>query len=253
MTQMIGYQLLGRGAQHVIVLEGWFGDYTVFAPMFSALDLDTFTFAFMDYRGYGCSKDQEGAYNYAEIAADVLALADHLAWPTFHVLGHSMGGKAAQWLAAYHADRLRRVVMLTPVAAAAVPLGDAMALFAGAAESTANRRMILDVTTGQRLAGTWLDVMTEASELQTTVEAFAAYFHTWQASDFAADLQNCTVPMLVLAGQYDNGVPLVYLQSTLGAWNLNCSIEEIPNVGHYPMQESPIFTATRIQQFMLEQ
>ncbi|MDH3739096.1 MAG: alpha/beta hydrolase, partial [Alphaproteobacteria bacterium] len=75
---VIGHTLHGAGPQGVIVLHGWMGDYSVFRPMFNFLDTDTFTYAFVDYRGYGKSKEIGGDYTMAEIAADALALADHL-------------------------------------------------------------------------------------------------------------------------------------------------------------------------------
>jgi pimeloyl-ACP methyl ester carboxylesterase len=57
---MIGHTVIGRGNRRVLVLHGWLGDWTVFAPMLPALDLDQFCFAFMDYRGFGRSIDIEG-------------------------------------------------------------------------------------------------------------------------------------------------------------------------------------------------
>ncbi|MFF7163130.1 alpha/beta fold hydrolase [Streptomyces sp. NPDC008086] len=50
----------------------------------------------MDCRGYGEAMDTPGTYTMEEVAADALAVADDLGWNTFSVIGHSMGGKAAQ-------------------------------------------------------------------------------------------------------------------------------------------------------------
>jgi pimeloyl-ACP methyl ester carboxylesterase len=74
----IGHTLLGRGAEKVPVMHGWFGDHTIFAPMFNALDLERFTCAFIDYRGYGKSRDRRGDGSMDEPAGDALALADTL-------------------------------------------------------------------------------------------------------------------------------------------------------------------------------
>ena len=38
----LGYQTYGTGGHKVIVLHGWFGDHTMFAPMRSALNRDTY-------------------------------------------------------------------------------------------------------------------------------------------------------------------------------------------------------------------
>ena len=57
---MIGYRLVGNGANRIVVLHGWLGDSSVFDPMLPALDGDRFSFAFLDYRGYGRSRQIAG-------------------------------------------------------------------------------------------------------------------------------------------------------------------------------------------------
>src|SRR6185437_5219176 len=56
----IGYKSLGGGDHRVLVLHGWFGDETSFAPMQDALSAGEFTYVFMAYRGYGASRQQRG-------------------------------------------------------------------------------------------------------------------------------------------------------------------------------------------------
>src|SRR5258705_2700477 len=102
---MIGHFIHGHGPERALVLHGWFGDWRVFEPMLPALDESRFTFAFMDYRGYGLSKTLGGPFDIPTVAGDAAALADRLEWETFNLVGHSMGGKAALRLAA---DRPRR-------------------------------------------------------------------------------------------------------------------------------------------------
>lgn len=82
---IIGHTLHGHGGEGVIVLHGWFSDYSEFQPLFHCLDVETFTYAFIDYRGYGKSRAIAGEYTIQEIAADALALADHLGWERFHL------------------------------------------------------------------------------------------------------------------------------------------------------------------------
>ena len=89
---MIGYEMHGSGAEKVLVFHGWGLDHSAFAFMYPALDAQTFTFAFMDYRGCGLSKNQNGLLSIEEIGKDAIDLADHLKWNTFHLIGHSMGG-----------------------------------------------------------------------------------------------------------------------------------------------------------------
>src|SRR4051794_2996521 len=148
----------GSGPHRVIALHGWFGDRGAFAKIRPYLDGDTFTYAFPDYRGYGEARDLTGEFTLAEIAGDVLALADKLGWDGFSLIGHSMGGTVIQRVLVDAPGRVHKLVGISPVPASGVPFDeDGRALFAGAPDEPANRRAILDFTTGNRLPGSWLD------------------------------------------------------------------------------------------------
>jgi pimeloyl-ACP methyl ester carboxylesterase len=132
---MIWYKTIGDGPAKVVVIHGWFSDHSVFAPIFEALDTDRYTYAFIDIRGYGNSRDVAGSFTIGEIAADTIALADRLGWNEFHVIGHSMGGKAAQKAAMDASSRVKSIVAVTPVPACALPLDDTtFAFFSKACE-----------------------------------------------------------------------------------------------------------------------
>jgi pimeloyl-ACP methyl ester carboxylesterase len=69
------------------------------------------------------------------VAADTIALADQLGWREFHVVGHSMGGKAAQKVAMDAGTRVQSIVAVTPVPASVLPFDDAaLGFFAAACE-----------------------------------------------------------------------------------------------------------------------
>ncbi|WP_405861321.1 alpha/beta hydrolase [Streptomyces sp. NBC_00090] len=113
------------------------------------LDGSAFSYAFLDCRGYGEAMDTPGTYTMEEVTADVLAVADDLGWNTFSVIGHSMGGKAAQLMLLDAPSRVRSIVGISPAPASGFPLeGEMWELFVGAVEDSGNRRTIFDVTTG---------------------------------------------------------------------------------------------------------
>src|ERR671933_237849 len=88
--------VVGSGERRVIALGGWFGSARGWGSFPDYIDPTAFTYAFMDYRGYGGSKDATGEYTVEEIAADALAVADELGWQQFDLVGHSMGAKFIQ-------------------------------------------------------------------------------------------------------------------------------------------------------------
>lgn len=247
----IGHRLIGRGAQKVIVMPGWFGDHTVFAPMLPYLDGERFTYAFIDYRGYGMSREMAGKFNMQELAGDALALADRQGWQRFHAIGHSMGGKAVERILADGKGRVKSAVAITPVSAAAVPMdAETKELFAGAIESDDNRRAVIDFSSGNRLSPTWLGWMVASSRAQTTQAAFAAYLAAWTGEDFVAAVAGDPTPILVLIGEHDQALTRDVMQQTFLAWHKRAELQVIANAGHYPMQETPVYLATVIEKFM---
>lgn len=247
----LGYQKVGSGAHKVMALHGWFGDHTAYEPMRNALNGEEFTYVFPAYRGYGLSRHLTGAYTNNEIAADIIALAEELGWDNFSLIGHSMGGKAIQRIAADAPNRVRKMVGVTPVPAAPVPFDDATrALFEGAARNMANRQAIMAFAVGNRLSKTWTDRMAEYSARTSIEEAFAAYFRAWSNEEFVAAVQGCTIPIKVIVGQHDSSLTEEVMRATFLAWFANAELEVMPNAGHYPMDETPVALATSIETFL---
>ncbi|WP_019547406.1 alpha/beta fold hydrolase [Streptomyces sulphureus] len=64
-----------------------------------------------DHRGTGASDSPQGPYSTHQFAQDVVAVLDHARLDSADVYGTSMGGRTAQWLAALHPHRVRRLVL----------------------------------------------------------------------------------------------------------------------------------------------
>lgn len=247
----IGHTLIGDGPEHVIVCHGWFGDHGAFEPVMSSLDTHAFTYAFMDYRGYGKSTDLSGEFTMAEIADDALALADHLGWDRFHLIGHSMGGMAVQRILADAPGRVKTIVAITPVPASGVAFDEeGWALFSGAIDSDEKRAAIIDFTTGNRLSQSWVRHMVANSRRTTTVDAFAGYLEAWAKSDFSDEIKGKETPVLVIVGEHDPALNEELMKDTFLAWYPDSRLEMMANAGHYPMIETPVALATLMQTFM---
>ena len=242
---------VGTGAHTVLVLHGWFGSSRSWQALLPHLDRDSFTYVFLDYRGYGDRRGETGQYSIAEAAGDVLAAADELGLDRFSLLGHSMGGSVMQRVYADAPDRVRALVGVSPVPASGVPFDEqSWQLFAGAADSPGNRRAIIDLTTGNRLTGTWLDAMVRHSLEHSDRDAFAAYLPAWAQTDFHTAIEGSDVPILVIAGRHDPALGEDTMRATFGAWYPNLELEIFPDAGHYAMDESPVALATRVERFL---
>ena len=76
----LGLGAVDGGPQRLIVMNDWVSDTSSWQPVRPYLDGQRQSWAFVDLRGYGRSRDLAGRYTQEEPARDVLAVADHLGW-----------------------------------------------------------------------------------------------------------------------------------------------------------------------------
>lgn len=251
MSTPIPVHIVGNGEHKIMALHGWFGHAQGWGPMVQHLDTQRFTYAFMDYRGYGQRRGSGGPYTIAQIAQDALALADQLGWTRFSLIGHSMGGMAIQQVLADAPDRVRALVGITPVPASGVPFDEqGWAFFSAAAGDVGTRRAIIDLTTGNRLTGTWLDAMAQSSMAHSDAPAFAEYLTAWARTDFADRIRGRSLPVLVIAGEHDPALGAETCKATWLQHYPQARLEVMANAGHYPMDETPIALVSRIESFL---
>ena len=247
----IGHEVIGHGPTRVIVLHGWFGDHHAWAPAYPYLDREKFSYAFMDYRGYGASRAISGEYTMAEISADALALADELGWQRFGVVGHSMGGMAAQRLGIDAGERAQALVCVTPVPASGVPLPpDVDKMFASVVGDDAAGRMVIGGSLGPDAKPEMVEQILQHARKTTTAESFGKYYTAFSKTNFSSEAADLKTPMLVLIGAKDGGVSEEFVRNTFPALYPHAQLEVLPDAGHYPMIEMPRYLINRIQDFL---
>ncbi len=98
------------------LLHGLFGSANNWMGVVKHLE-DDFHIIAPDLRNHGRSPHHE-CMNYGVMAGDLLQLIDDLAVGEVSLLGHSMGGKVAMWLALQQPERIKKLVVadIAPVA-----------------------------------------------------------------------------------------------------------------------------------------
>lgn len=96
----------------VLLLHYWGGTGRTWARMISHLDLRT-SVAYYDQRGWGRSNTLPGPFDLAQLAEDARRVIDALDTDVV-LVGHSMGGKVAQLVAAENPSALAALVLVAP-------------------------------------------------------------------------------------------------------------------------------------------
>jgi pimeloyl-ACP methyl ester carboxylesterase len=106
----IAYELRGDGVPFVLVAGTGYPGATWSAEFVRPL-LARHTVLTFDHRGTGSTPTSSGRYSTRLFAQDAIGLMDALGLPPAHVLGHSMGGRVAQWMALEHPGRIRTLIL----------------------------------------------------------------------------------------------------------------------------------------------
>lgn len=105
------YQIKGEG-QPVILMHGLFGSLSNLGIIARALLAeDGYQVISVDMRNHGQSPHSDDM-DYPVMATDIVALMDQLTVNNAHLLGHSMGGKAAMQVAFNFPERVKKMVVI---------------------------------------------------------------------------------------------------------------------------------------------
>jgi pimeloyl-ACP methyl ester carboxylesterase len=208
----------------------------------------------LDFPGFGDSdKPQDGDYRIAKQAERILKVADHFGFESFTLIGHSMGGQIATYLASTLAPQ--RVMMLVSVGG--VVTGE----LSPRVQST---KWIFDgwglqvfpllrALSGWKPLGcalfahwfyqpdalpfeAWAADRYHATDIEIAGPSFAAWA-SLNATDLTCTLEKNTAPTLVIFGAQDGTVPVA--QAHLFKQKVPAAqLVLIENCGHFPMYEN---------------
>ncbi len=212
----------GSGGSHVL-WEGQF-ELTERLPM-AALDLS----------GHGESQDVTAAPGYETLEAyaeDVVAVLE--ATDCRILMGHSLGGAVALWVALEYDLPLKGLVLANTSARLAV-LSDLLALLETDFEHAVdflhgpNRFFYAPDAASHKLSK---QVLIETGQAVTVRD-----FKTAHRFDVRDRLSELTLPAAAIVGEYDRLVPLAYQRHFTA--EMDCSLLQIEHTAHLSMLEQP--------------
>ena len=226
----------------------------------------------LDLRGTGDSAtpDDPATYRCDRLVDDVEALRTHLGLARVDLLGHSAGGSLAVLYAARHPERVGRLVLVCP---SPRPLGveiadadrravaeqrrgepwfpDAFAAFEriwAGAFSDANFAAIAPFSHGRWDAARRAFAARAAGEINA--DAAAVYYSAGAVDPEAtrAALARLTAPVLLLAGEYDVGLPPKRAAEFAAAFPAAELVVQ-PGGGHFPWLDDPAWFTRAVAAF----
>lgn len=212
------------------------------------LDPAQFTLHLLDFRGCGLSDRPRDGHDLAGYASDLrTAMASICAEVT--LVGHSMGGKLAQYVAAERPPNLRRLLLVAPGSARATRFPErhrAMTLEAYGSRTRIERfqraamaREVLPVTMAR--------IVDDA--LLCQFEHWIGWYDRGRSVDFSDRVASIGVPTLVMGGAKDPLAPAIVVKRDVAAAIPGALFVTVRDAGHNLPIEVPAEIAAAISGF----
>jgi len=259
-------QRIGKGKRHLLFAHGWISARRMWYDVASALDPGEYTMHLMDFRGCGSSDRPMTGHDLQGYASDLRTVIASIGAPLtldrcddgpqiasigapLTLVGHSMGGKIAQYVAAERIATLQRLVLVAPGSAKAVRFNDRhrqmsldafgsrerieafqRAAMVRAIPPATLERIVDDALTGQR-------------------EAWFGWYDHGRSVDFSDRLAEINVPTVAVAGGSDPLAPPSRVKSDVAEKIDGCLFVMLRNAGHNLPVETPAEVAGVIERF----
>jgi pimeloyl-ACP methyl ester carboxylesterase len=195
----------------------------------------------IDFRGWSRSSGLPGPYTLGQHADDTLAVLADAGVTDYVLVGHSMGGKVAQLVAATRPAGLRGIVLVgsgpaKPAAQITPEYQEALSHAYDSDESVAGARDHI-------LTATELPASIKAQVATDSRAGVDASRTEWPLRGIAEDITEHTrmvsVPALVVAGENDQVEPVDVLRDSLVPYLSRAEFTVIPTTGHLIPLEAP--------------
>jgi pimeloyl-ACP methyl ester carboxylesterase len=238
----------GQGPLAVVFLHGWGSSTRTWDHVIAALPPGYRSIA-IDQRGWGSSDHPSGGYSLTDLADDTEGAIKALGLKRYILVGHSMGGKTAQFLASRRPKGLVGLVLVAPAPPSPFKVPEELlAPMAGP-----NVREFVIKAVEQML--THIPLSREDSEmlisdaLRGSPAARAAWGRQTSLENITDAVTRIDTPTLVISGEYDKIDRVEDLKRELLPRIPGAVLQVLPDVGHLSLLEAPKEIARHLDAF----
>ena len=233
----------GEGVPALIFLHYWGGSVRSWEPVIHDLSKDHRCIA-IDFRGWGQSSRDAEDYDLKTLADDVFAIIDDLGLKQFVILGHSMGGKVAQLVAARQPEGLRQLILMAPAPPMPLEVPEEQRQAMAVAYQTREGVMAI-------IAKLPLSEASREQIVEDAVSGAPAAKRAWPEQGMAMDIRDqairIDVPVHIIVGSADVVETEASLRKDFGRVLPSATFTVLPGVSHMAPLEatSQVVDATR--------
>jgi 3-oxoadipate enol-lactonase len=248
----ISYRVDGRSdAPPVLLLNSLGTDLSMWDQQASRLS-ERYRVVRFDARGHGATSATPAPYTIDLLAGDALAVLDDTGFERAHVVGISLGGMVAIWVAGRHRERVHRLVL----ASTAPRIGTAESWQARAdavrrGGTAAVAAAVMDRLFSARFRAAHSDVVARfaASLTGFSAEGYVGACLALRDADLASEVRAIVAPTLVLAGTEDVSTPVADLER-LHEEVAGSRLLVLDGAGHLSSVERPEAFSAAVERFL---
>ena len=229
----------GAGRTALVFQHYWGGSSRTWNEVIAALS-DRFRCVASDARGAGDSQAPATGYSMQDHAGDALSVIEALGLERYVLVGHSMGGKAAQLLAARRPRGLAGLVLVasSPLSPMAIPEEQRAVMKKAYDDRAAVEGTLDNVLLGSPVPAAVRERLI-ADSLRLSPEATNGWIEIGSREDFREKAAEVAVPVGIIAGELDRVDPIAIVKSHLVPSYPAATVRFLPNKGHLLPVEAP--------------
>ncbi|WP_233209138.1 alpha/beta hydrolase [Mycobacterium sp. ENV421] len=236
----------------MLFLHYWGGSARTWEPVLAHLDSRT-PVASYDHRGWGRSNTLPGRFDLAQLTEDAIAVVNALAADVV-LVGHSMGGKVAQLVAAENLVTVKGLILVAP--APPEPPSTITPQFQRELSTAYDNPETVAGVVDHVLTANPLTAAVRAAAIEDSLASAAAARTEWPlhgiAEDITAAAGRISVDTVVVAGSKDLVEPVEVLREHLEPFIVTARTHVVIESGHLIPLEAPKALADQLERHRVD-